>query len=206
MMKPVSICAFLAMVAAASPAFADDATTIRLTPAGPSQIIPGAMLATAQSADSTPNRLVIGGGFMAGLLSNSSVFATRSVEVGVADWSGGRYQVNVTLGPSLFGGMSSEVGASAGAMPGDPGTTYGLHLGTGWAEGVATNPTGARSGFGGAPASPTDVNLSFTVNHALTSQLSLMGAAEARHEIGGQLDGATGPMDVVFGAGLGLRF
>lgn len=118
---------------------------------------------------------------------------------GYLAWSGDGYRLSATLRSFGDGGISAGLGASTGS------TSYGVSL-DGLLGGVlplapATNP------LDGSPARlGSDVGVSFTVNHALSSGLSLMGTAETRHIVPTGIDAGPSSSDVVVGAGVGLRF
>ncbi len=126
---------------------------------------------------------------------------------GFLAWQAEDYRVDASLAPAADGSVVAGLGAAVGAKPGQPGTSYGLRLGAAWlGERFTVNPA---SGLGLAEvvAPTSDVNLTFTVNHALTPNLSVIGTAAARRPVGTTpLDGATTQGQFLFGAGLGYRF
>lgn len=125
---------------------------------------------------------------------------------GFLAWQSGDYRIDATLAPSLDGSVVAGLGAAVGAAPGTLGTSYGVRLGGAWlGERFTVNPA---SGLGLAEvvAPTSDVNLTFTINHALTPSLSLIGTAEARRNISMPLEGVTGQSRLILGAGLGYRF
>lgn len=126
---------------------------------------------------------------------------------GFLAWQAEDYRVDASLAPSPDGSVVAGLGAAVGAKPGEPGTSYGLRIGAAWlGERFTVNPA---SGLGLAEvvAPTSDVNLTFTVNHALTPNLSVIGTAAARRPVGTTpLDGTTTQGQFLFGAGLGYRF
>lgn len=125
---------------------------------------------------------------------------------GFLAWQADDYRLDASVAPSLDGSVIAGVGAVVGARPGQTGTSYGLRLGAAWlGDRFTVNPA---SGLGLADVvSPTsDVNLSFTVNHALTPSLSVIGTAEARRPVGSPADGVSVQSRFLVGAGLGYRF
>jgi hypothetical protein len=125
---------------------------------------------------------------------------------GFLAWQAEDYRLDASLAPSFGGSVIAALGAAVGARPGQTGTSYGLHLGAAWlGDRFTVNPA---SGLGLAEVvSPTsDVNLTFTVNHALTPSLSVIGTAEARRPVGTSADGASVQSRFLVGAGLGYRF
>jgi hypothetical protein len=132
---------------------------------------------------------------------------TKGMQMGgFLAWQAEDYRVDATLSPSFDGSVTAGLGAAVGAKPGQTGTSYGLRLGAAWlGERFTVNPA---SGLGLAEvvAPTSDVNLTFTVNHALTPSLSVIGTAEARRPVGTPLDGAVMQSQFLFGAGLGYRF
>ncbi|HIJ62435.1 MAG TPA: hypothetical protein HPQ04_07055 [Rhodospirillaceae bacterium] len=124
---------------------------------------------------------------------------------GFLSWRGEAYRLDATLAAGL-GGVKAGLGAAIGAMPGELGTSYGLRLGTAHGgERFTINPT-SRLGLTDTQPPLSDVNVSFTVNHALTPSLSLIGTAEARRTTGPMPEGGIGQNRYLLGAGLGVRF
>ena len=124
---------------------------------------------------------------------------------GFLSWRGEAYRLDATLAAGL-GGVKAGLGAAVGALPGEIGTSYGLRLGTAQGgERFTVNPT-SRLGLTETQPPLSDVNVSFTVNHALTPSLSLIGTAEARRTTGPMPDGGIGQNRYLLGAGLGFRF
>ena len=81
-----------------------------------------------------------------------------------------------------------------------------MRLGTAQSgERFTVNPT-SRLGLTDMQAPLSDVNVSFTVNHALTPTFSLIGTAEARRPMGPMPDGGVPQKRYLLGAGLGIRF
>lgn len=172
----------------------------------------GGALGVAQATQSTT--LVKGGGFSFGFLPASEFGQTAGGSVGTGAgggflaWSGGAYRFDAMVRPFSLGGLAADVGASAGVEPGELGTSYGLHLGTAWlGDRFTINPV-SRFGLAQLQDQANDVNVTFTVNHALTPSLSIVGAAEARRNLGGSsvIDPTISQSELVIGAGLGLRF
>jgi hypothetical protein len=125
---------------------------------------------------------------------------------GFLAWQAEDYRVDATLAPSFDGSVVAGLGAAVGAKRGQTGTSYGVRLGAAWlGERFTVNPA---SGLGLAEvvAPTSDVNLTFTINHALTPSLSVIGTAEARRPVGNPWDGATMQSRFLVGAGLGYRF
>lgn len=200
-MKPAFFVALLLTVA--TPAWAADTGA-----ASPAWSLGGAGRPAAEGS-----RLVLwdAGSVAAGVASSSKPLdgtGGKGMQVGgFLAWRGDDYRLDATLAPSLDGSVNAGVGAAAGAPPGELGTSYGVRFGAAWAgERFTVNPS---SGLGLAEvAAPTnDVNVTFTVNHALTHSLSLTGTAEARHVVGATPESnAAGQNHFLFGAGLGYRF
>jgi len=142
---------------------------------------------------------------------SSSAFGVPGMQAGgFLAWQSSIYRIDATLNPSFDGQTIAGVGASVGAMPGEAGTSYGLHIGTALAstDHFTINPA---SGLGLAElAAPTNnVSLSLMVNHALTPNLNLIGLAEAQRNFGTPtLDGgySSGIGRLVVGAGIGYKF
>lgn len=126
---------------------------------------------------------------------------------GFLAWQAEDYRIDASLAPSFDGSVVAGLGAAVGAKPGQTGTSYGVRLGAAWlGERFTVNPA---SGIGLAEvvAPTSDVNLTFTINHALTPNLSVIGTAAARRPVGSApLDGASTQGQFLFGAGLGYRF
>jgi hypothetical protein len=123
---------------------------------------------------------------------------------GFVAWQWGDYRVDATVAPSLGGSVVAGFGAAFGTNP--LGTSYGLHFGAArLGERFTVNP-GSGLGLAEVNAPASDVNLTFTINHALTPSLNLVGTAEARRYIGLPGDGASALNRFQFGAGLGYRF
>jgi hypothetical protein len=174
----------------------------------------GAALATSDSARTTVWQA--DDGMSAGLAPASaslasSAFGAPGMEAGgFLAWQSSIYRIDATLNPNFDGQTVAGLGASVGAMPGQEGTSYGLHIGTAFAstDHFTINPA---SGLGLAElAAPTNnVSVSLTVNHALTPNLNLVGLAEAQRNFGNPaLDGSysTGIGRLVVGAGIGYKF
>jgi hypothetical protein len=155
-------------------------------------------------------------GISAGLAPASAGLATSPFGAsglqagGFLAWQSSIYRIDATLNPNFDGQTVAGVGASVGAMPGEIGTSYGLHIGTTFAatDRFTINPA---SGLGLAElAAPTNnVSVSLTISHALTPNLNLIGLAEAQRNFGNPaLDGSysTGIGRLVVGAGLGYKF
>ena len=141
----------------------------------------------------------------------SSPFGSQGLQAGgFLAWQSSIYRIDATLNPSFDGQTIAGVGASVGAMPGELGTSYGLHIGTAWAatDRFTINPA---SGLGLAElAAPTNnVSVSLSITHALTPNLNLIGLAEAQRQFGTPpLDGSysSGIGRLVVGAGIGYKF
>jgi len=141
----------------------------------------------------------------------SSAFGVPGMQAGgFLAWQSSIYRLDATLNPNFDGQTMAAIGASVGAMPGEPGTSYGLHIGAALAstDHFTINPA---SGLGLAElAAPTNnVSLSLMVNHALTPNLNLIGLAEAQRNFGATpLDGSysSGIGRLVVGAGIGYKF
>ena len=141
----------------------------------------------------------------------SSAFGVPGMQAGgFLAWQNSIYRIDATLNPNFDGQTQAAVGASVGALPGEPGTSYGLHIGTAFAstDHFTINPA---SGLGLADlAAPTNnVSVSLMVNHALTPNLNLIGLAEAQRNFGNPaLDGSysSGIGRLVVGAGIGYKF
>jgi len=146
-------------------------------------------------------------GFAQGGAPSLGTVAGKGMQMGgFLAWRGEGYRFDATLAPALDGSFSAGVGASLGAVPGEVGTSYGVRLGAALAgERFTVNPA---SGLGLAQmvAPNNDVNLTVTVNHALTPSLSVIGTAEARRVVGSAPDGSAGQNHFSLGAGLGYRF
>jgi len=120
-------------------------------------------------------------------------------------WHGDAYRLDATLA-AAGNGVNAGLGAAVGAFPGETGTSYGVRLGTAQSgERFTVNPT-SRLGLTDAQTPLSDVNVSFTVNHALTPTFSLIGTAEARRPTGPMPDGGVAQKRYLLGAGLGIRF
>src|SRR5579859_2093802 len=141
----------------------------------------------------------------------SSAFGAPGMQAGgFLAWQSSIYRIDATLNPNFDGQTVAGVGASIGAMPGQEGTSYGVHIGTAFAstDHFTINPA---SGLGLAElAAPTNnVSVSLMVNHALTPNLNLIGLAEAQRNFGTTpLDGSysSGIGRLVVGAGIGYKF
>jgi hypothetical protein len=129
---------------------------------------------------------------------------------GFLAWQSSIYRIDAIANPSFDGKTLAGVGASIGALPGEAGTSYGLHIGTAFASAdhFTLNPA---SGLGltdlAAPGS--NVSVSLMINHALTPNINLIGMAEAQRYYGATpLDGSysTGIGRLVVGAGIGYKF
>ena len=72
-------------------------------------------------------------------------------------------------------------------------------------ERFTVNPASGL-GLAEVTAPNSDVNLTFTINHALTPNFSVIGTAEARRNVGSPTDGIATQNRFLFGAGLGYRF
>ncbi len=125
---------------------------------------------------------------------------------GFLAWRGDSYRLDATLAPSNVGTVAAGLGAAAGALPGELGPSYGLRLGAVWsADQFTLNPSSGAS-LAQVVAPANDVNLTFTVNHALTPNLSVVGTAEASRAMGPLPDSGVGLNHFLLGAGLGYRF
>lgn len=127
---------------------------------------------------------------------------------GFLAWQADGYRVDASLAPSFDGSVVAGLGAAVGAKPGQTGTSYGLRLGAAWlGERFTVNPTSGLAGVSEVVTPTSDVNLTFTVNHALTPNLSVIGTAAARRPVGNMaLEGGTTQSHFLLGAGLGYRF
>jgi hypothetical protein len=125
---------------------------------------------------------------------------------GFLAWRGDGYRFDATLAPSAGGNLAAGFGATAGALPGEPGTSYSLRLGADWAGDRFTVNPASGLGFADVVRPNSDVNLTVTINHSLTPGLSVIGTAEARRSVGATPDGLSGQNRFLFGAGLGYRF
>jgi hypothetical protein len=207
MMKPLFIASFLFATVAATVAVAGEggdasAVVVKI----PTMLSWGGAAPTSGDATVT---LWNGGGFSAGVapMPGRPLASGTGMQMGgFLAWQAGDYRVDAMLAPTLGGAVVAGLGAVMGSQPGAPGTSYGLHVGAAWVgEHFTVNPA---SGLGLAEvAAPTsDVNLTFTINHALTPSLSLTGTAEARRSVGMSLDGVANQNRFLFGAGVGYRF
>ena len=141
----------------------------------------------------------------------TSAFGGSTLQTGgFLAWQSSIYRIDATLNPNFDGQTIAGIGASVGAMPGQEGTSYGLHIGGAWAatDHFTVNPA---SGLGLADlAAPTsNVNVSLLINHALTPNLNLIGLAEAQRTFGSPFDGysySTGIGRLIIGAGIGYKF
>lgn len=175
----------------------------------------GAALATSESARTTMWQS--DDGVSAGLGPASSSLATSTFGApgmqagGFVAWQSSIYRIDATLYPNFDGQSMAGVGASVGALPGEPGTSYGVHIGTAWAatDHFTINPA---SGLGLAElAAPTsNVSVSLTISHALTPNLNLIGLAEAQRSFTNPALEGTGYSTsigrLVVGAGIGYKF
>ncbi len=202
-MKPLFVATLLLAIAAGSPAWAEDGAG-----KAPYWSLGGAL----RSADAAARVVVWDGGSMtAGLAQPDQSPVAGPVLKGMQlggflAWQGEDYRFDAILAPAIDRSFVAAFGASAGALPGEAGTSYGVHLGAAWSgERFTVNP---QSGFGLAEvtAPSKDLNLTVSVNHALTPSLSVVGTAEARHSMGPPPDGGTVQNRIIFGAGLGYRF
>ena len=124
---------------------------------------------------------------------------------GFLAWRGADYRLDATLAAGI-NGLKAGLGAAVGALPGETGTSLGLRLGTArGGERFTVNPT-SRLGLTDDQEPLSDVNVSFTVSHALTPTLSLIGSAEAHRPTGPMPDGGVAQNRYILGAGLGIRF
>jgi hypothetical protein len=205
-MKPIFLLSLLFGVVAATTATAADG-------GGVPKVSSLALGGAAPSTDGTSLVGWGGGNLLAGVSPVASrAFSGQSSKGmqmgGFLAWQAEDYRVDATLAPSLDGSIIAGVGAAVGAKPGQIGTSYGLRLGAALlGDRFTVNPaTGLALSEVVTPSS--DVNLTFTVNHALTPSLSVIGTAEARRPVGSTpLDGAaTMQGHFLFGAGLGYRF
>ncbi len=207
--REISI-AFIGLALLATEARADGTTdsTSGLNLGGP--------LKSGTAAASTARQaLVEGGGFSAGLLEASGTavpgmeFTTPGTG-GYLAWNLREYRIDATVRSLSTGGFSADVGATTGSLQANQGTSYGLRLGTGWVSDPTATFFGSSTRWAVSESSPSnnDVNLTLTVNHALTPNLSLIGGAEARHysATGASTDYSLAPSEYILGAGLGLRF
>lgn len=123
---------------------------------------------------------------------------------GYVAWTGAGYRLDAHLHPGSGGGLAAQLGATAGAMPGETGTSYGLKLGaTTLGERFSINPSNRFGLVNGDAGNAFDMVV--TVNHAFTPSISLSGTAEARRSNPSQPD-IGGAGELLFGAGLGIRF
>jgi len=126
---------------------------------------------------------------------------------GFLAWQADDYRFDASLSPSREGTVIAGLAAAVGARPGQTGTSYGLRLGAAWlGERFTINPAGGSLGLSDVVSPTSDVNLTFTVNHALTPSLSVIGTAEARRPVGTPADGVSVQSRFLVGAGLGYRF
>jgi hypothetical protein len=142
----------------------------------------------------------------------SSTFGAPGMQAGgFLAWQSSIYRIDASLNPNFDGQTVAALGASIGAMPGEIGTSYGLHIGTSFAatDHFTINPA---SGLGLAElAAPTNnLSVSLMISHALTPNLNLIGLAEAQRNFGNPaLEGtsySTGIGRLVVGAGIGYKF
>jgi len=127
---------------------------------------------------------------------------------GFLAWQADDYRLDASLSPSRDGSVVAGLAAAVGARPGQTGTSYGLRLGAAWlGERFTINPaSGSLVGLSDVVSPTSDVNLTFTVSHALTPSLSVIGTAEARRPVGTPADGVSVQSRFLVGAGLGYRF
>lgn len=178
------------------------ASCILAAPAGATDLIGG--------ADQTPGKVTLaqGGGFTAygpasvSTLGNSAVSVSLASGTGLFGWRQG-YRIDADVGPNLLGGYTAGVAAAMGVRPGEVGTTYGLKIGAGWiGEGFAGIPL-----VNVDPRENSDTAVRFSVTQSITPRLSFIGSAEAHHGFAANtFDPGAGASQVVFGAGIGLRF
>jgi hypothetical protein len=133
----------------------------------------------------------------------------RHMQVGgFLAWRGEGYQVDAVVSPAMDGSTVAGLGATAGAMPGEMGTSYGLHLGAAWSMTQRLGPLQSSAlGLEGVAVPPTsDFDLSFSVSHTLTPNLHVIGVAAARYPMGMTPDSGSVSSRLMVGAGLGYRF
>ncbi|HIJ38710.1 MAG TPA: hypothetical protein HPP80_07410 [Rhodospirillaceae bacterium] len=152
-----------------------------------------------------------GGGVALGVASPNAVGPLLSSSGGMQSggflaWRGDDYRLDASLTANLGGSVTAGFGAVMGALPGEAGTSFGVRLATARASDRFTvNPVSNLS-LAEAPSALSDINVSFTVNHALTSNLSFIGTAEAHRPTALPADGGAAQPHYLLGAGLGLRF
>lgn len=111
------------------------------------------------------------------------------------------YGLEATWRDDGYGGSAGGVGATYGSRLGF-GTAYAVRIGAGFGESGLFSPNLATPGDGG-----NEVNLSVTLTHAITPNMSVNGMAGAARYYGNQDYGTdVGSRDYRIGAGFGLRF
>jgi hypothetical protein len=158
-------------------------------------------------ADTVGGSLALGGAGQSAEGTRITVWRADSLAAGI-----GTPAPNL-IGP-LRGGMQlggflawqgGDFRLDASLAPGDPGTSYSLRIGADRpGDRFTVNPV-TGLGLADVARPGSDVNLTVTVNRALTPSLSIVGTAEARRNMGPVQDG-TGQGGFLFGAGLGYRF
>jgi hypothetical protein len=171
----------------------------------------GAALATTDSSRvtvwSNTDGVSAGVGAANGSLGKSTIGGGMQTG-GFLAWQSSIYRIDATLSPSFEGQMTAGLGASLGAPAGENGTRYGLRIGTAWApsERFTINPASGL-GLSELQAPYSNVNVSLSVNHALTPNLNLIGLAEAHRNFGvSPIESSSGFGRLVVGAGLGYKF
>jgi outer membrane scaffolding protein for murein synthesis (MipA/OmpV family) len=171
----------------------------------------GTHLSLGDTAVHTP--IYENGSVSAGIATPSPSFLTTGKTAanglqigGFMAWAGDGYRVDAQLDPMLDGRVSVNMGTSTGAGPGETGTNYDLRMGyVSVGPRFSVNPDN-RLALTQVDSPAPGVNLTFTVNHALTPSLSVIGTAEARRNLGALPDGSVSQNQFLVGAGVGLRF
>jgi hypothetical protein len=194
-MRSSPLFALLLSLTVAVPAFAEDT--------GGGLAVGGAL---QQAAEGTRTSIWSSGNVVAGFGApavNPASTNDRGMQLGgFLAWRDNNYRLDATLAPSPDGSLTAGLGASTGASPGELGTSYSLRLGTDRASDRFT--VNSAIGLSDVIQPNSDVNLTVTINHALTPSLNIVGTAEARRNLGSGMD--SGQSRYLFGAGLGYRF
>src|SRR5579863_554839 len=98
----------------------------------------GAAIATSDSARITiyqaDSGVSAGGGSTSSSLATSPFGSPGMQTGGFLAWQSSIYRIDATLDPSFDGQTIAGVGASIVPRPGELGTSYGLRIGTAWAQ------------------------------------------------------------------------
>jgi hypothetical protein len=200
-MKARTLALLFATLTVSAPCLADDA--------GRGLSIGGAILAGADEPRVTlwnSGHVEAGlGAPSANLLSPLSVNGKGMQMGGFLAWRNEEYRLDATLAPAADGSVTAGFGASTGASPGELGTSYSLRVGADRVGDRFTINPASSLGLTDVVQPNSDVNLTVTINHALTPTLSIKGTAGATRNMGPGVDGGS-QKSYLFGAGLGYRF